>query len=87
MRTGGTLMELEVHILTPTLFFKSAVSFGLFGLHFRFPLGLVLPADAFHKDRRAIVRGTSLFWHSYTFVHERVLWAGYYRFFCPEWMK
>ncbi len=56
-RTGGTLMELAVPMLTPTLFFKSAVSFGLFGLLLLFLLGLVWPADAFHKGQRAIVIG------------------------------
>jgi len=50
-------MELAVAMLTPTLFFKSAVSFGLFGLLFLFLLRLVWPAYAFHKGQRAIVIG------------------------------
>jgi hypothetical protein len=31
--------------------------------------------------------GASIFWLGFTFAIEQVFWAGYYRFFYPEWMK
>jgi len=74
-------------MLTPSLFFKGAVGFGLFSLLLLFLLGLVWPADAFRFGRRAVVMGASLFWLGFTFVFEQVFWAGYYHFFYPDWMK
>jgi len=74
-------------MLTSSLFFKGAASFGLFGLLLLFPLGRAWPADAFRKGRRAVVMGASIFWLGFTFVFEQAFWAGYYQFFYPEWMK
>jgi hypothetical protein len=80
-------MEMEILMLTTSLFFKGAIGFGLLALFLLFPLGFVWPADVFRKGRRAVVLGASLFWFGFAFVFEQVFWAGYYRLFYPEWMK
>jgi hypothetical protein len=80
-------MELAISMLTPSLFFKSSIAFGLFSLVLLCLLRLIWLEDAFRNGRRAVVLGASLFWLGFTILLEQVFWSGYYRYFYPEWMK